>query len=119
MKFKLEKGRIIERNEEEMAAEVRRLEQSGPPKAAHPPTDAYWQNLIIRTNARIDEATSGKALSLSWAWRVAIPGVFAIVSFLIGVHYYVPGQPDERVTVASVLSALPSAAIDSRRRRMD
>ena len=113
MKLRLEKGRIIERNEEEMAAEVRRLEQSSPPEAAHPPTDAYWQNLIIRTNARIDEATSGKALSLSWAWRVAIPGVFAIVSFLIGVHYYVPGQPDERVTVASVLSTLPSAAIDS------
>ena len=65
-------------------------------------------------NARIDAATSGKALSISWAARVAIPGVVAIVSFLVGLHYIVPDAPRQREpSVAEVILSLPPAVIDS------
>ena len=43
-------------------------------------------------NAAIDDATSGRALSLSWAARVAIPGIVAVLSFLIGLYYYAPDR---------------------------
>ena len=47
------------------------------------PDDAYWHDLIARTNRRLDEAASGKAISISWAARVAIPGVVAIIFFFV------------------------------------
>jgi hypothetical protein len=75
--------------------------------------DAYWQNLLVRTNRRIDDVTSGKALSISWALRVAIPGVIAIISFLIGLHYYVPERASKGTSVEAVVLALPAETQDS------
>jgi hypothetical protein len=73
----------------------------------------YWGSLIARTNERIDSATSAKALSISWAARVAIPGVLAILFFFIGLHYYAPDLPRSASTISGVLNTLPAAAIDS------
>ncbi len=77
------------------------------------PDDVYWQNLLVRTNRRIDEVSSGKALSISWALRVAIPGVVAIISFLIGLHYYAPERPSRGTSVEAVVLSLPAEAQDS------
>jgi len=113
MKQRLEKDRIADEAERELAHDVRRRAAASHRGSQVGPTDPYWQNLIIRTNARIDDATSGKALSISWAMRVAIPGVVAIVSFLIGLHYYVPEPPEDSLSVAAVMQSLPSAVLDS------
>jgi hypothetical protein len=67
----------------------------------------------VKINGKIDDATSGKALSISWAARVAIPGVVAIVSFLVGLHYFAPDASRHAPSVAEVVLALPPAAIDS------
>ena len=77
------------------------------------PDDIYWQNLLIRTNRRIDDVTSGKALSISWALRVAIPGVVAIISFLIGLHYYVPERTQKGTSLEAVVLSLPDETQDS------
>jgi hypothetical protein len=80
----------------------------------HPgPGEVYWQNLLVRTNRRIDEVSSGKALSISWALRVAIPGVVAIISFLIGLHYYAPERPSKGTSVEAVVLGLPAEVQDS------
>src|SRR5512141_561288 len=93
MKFRQEPRDITESEERELVDSVRALELEGGEKGTAPPiSDAYWQNLIIRTNQRVDAAASAKAISISWAARVAIPGVVAIVSFLIALQYYVPVQ---------------------------
>jgi hypothetical protein len=69
--------------------------------------------MLVRTNERIDRATSGRALSLSWAMRVAAPGVAAIVAFFIGLHYYgTPAQP-ETDGLAPMLTGLSDGALDS------
>lgn len=73
----------------------------------------FWNSLRVRTNERIDHATSGKAITLSWAARVAIPGVVALISFLIGVHYYAPLPGPAARPLASVLEGLPAQAMDS------
>ena len=73
----------------------------------------HWANLIVKTNQKIDDATSAKALSISWAARVAIPGVVAILFFFIGLHYYAPNLPTKEGSVASLVSTLPSATVDS------
>lgn len=73
----------------------------------------YWPNLMVRTNQRIDESTSAKALSISWAARVAIPGVVAILFFFIGLHYYVPDQGKKESSVVSLVNMLPQEAVDS------
>jgi hypothetical protein len=111
MRFKQEKNPAGDEAERALEAEVR-ASSAGGPRDAQPP-DPYWQNLPVRINARIDGATSGKALSIAWAARVAIPGVVAIVSFLIGLHYYVPEPPRTIVSVESVVLSLPPTAIDS------
>jgi hypothetical protein len=74
---------------------------------------AHWANLIVKTNQRIDEATSAKALSISWAARVAIPGVVAILFFFIGLHYYAPNLSPREGSVASLINTLPVTAVDS------
>jgi len=73
----------------------------------------YWANLIARTNSKIDDATSAKALSISWAARVAIPGVVAILFFFIGLHYYAPDIPTKEGSVTSLVNTLPAATVDS------
>lgn len=114
MKFRQEPRDITESEERELVDSVRALELEAGEKGTAPPiSDAYWQNLIIRTNQRVDAAASAKAISISWAARVAIPGVVAIVSFLIALHYYVPVQTRQHSDVESVVLALPERAVDS------
>lgn len=113
MKYRMEKHPLTAEAERALATEIRQI--AGPPadsRIAGPP-DAYWQNLTIRINGRIDDATSGRALSISWAARVAIPGVFAIVSFLVGLHYFVPDAARREPSVAEFVLALPPSSIDS------
>ena len=99
--------------DERQAAEglKRQLGQLGERPAVVPQT--YWPNLLVRTNQRIDEATSAKALSISWAARVAIPGVVAILFFFIGLHYYVPESSKKESSMASLIDMLPDDAVDS------
>ena len=73
----------------------------------------YWANLLVRANARVDDATSARALSISWAARVAIPGVVAIMFFFIGLHYYVPEAPSRTGSIATFVNMLPEATVDS------
>jgi len=77
------------------------------------PPLSYWSNLTARTNQRLDEVTSGKALSISWAARVAIPGVVAIICFFIGLHYYVPERPSDQASLLEMVDSLPVEARDS------
>lgn len=76
-------------------------------------SQTYWSNLLVKTNRRIDEASSAKAISISWAARVAIPGVVAILFFFIGLHYYAPELPKKESSVASLMGTLPEDAVDS------
>jgi hypothetical protein len=112
MKFRHEKIGITDAEERELERAVRAMSgaEQEPPTA---PPEAYWQNQIIRSNQRIDHATSGKALSINWAFRVAIPGVVAVLSFVIGLHYYVPEKPRQTESVSEVLLSLPTQAVDS------
>jgi hypothetical protein len=73
----------------------------------------YWSNLLVRTNERLDAAASGKAISLSWVFRVALPGVVAILFFFIGLHYYLPVKPVTQGSIRSVVASLPEADLDS------
>ena len=110
MKFRLEKPDIVPFDEKALTDEIRGA--AGAEQSGRPVSDAYWQNLIIRTNRRIDNATSGKALSISWAARVAIPGVVAILSFYIGLHYYAPDLKGSD-SLTSVVLSLPGPEVDS------
>ena len=78
-----------------------------------PPARAYWSSLLVRTNQRIDDASSAKAISISWAARVAIPGMVAILFFFIGLHYYAPDLPQKESSVLSLVKSLPQDAVDS------
>jgi hypothetical protein len=73
----------------------------------------FWNALRVRTNERIDHAASGKAITLSWAARVAIPGIVALLSFLVGLHYYAPIPGTRGRPLASVLEELPASTVDS------
>jgi hypothetical protein len=77
------------------------------------PPDSYWTNMLVRSNQRIDEVSSGKGISISWAARVAIPGVVAIVSFMIALYYYVPERPASESSLTSVMMSLESELLDS------
>ena len=98
-------------DEEAQVDALRQLAGSETPPASRP--DAYWQNLIIRTNSRIDEATSPKALTISWALRVALPGVLAIASFMIGLRYFVPTERGGSLPLQAVVLGMPDRAVDS------
>jgi hypothetical protein len=113
MKFRLDKGSPSETDVSALASEVRALDATPPEssRAASPP-DPYWQNLPVRVNKRIDEATSGVALSISWAARVAIPGVMVILSFLLALQYYVP-KPQGVDSLGGVVSAMQATVLDS------
>ncbi len=113
MKFRHEHPDINESDERALVERVRALESELGEKSGPPVPETYWQNLIIRTNQRVDAATSGKAISISWAARVAIPGVVAIVSFLIALQYYVPLQTRQQSDVESMVLALPDPVMDS------
>ena len=112
MKRKEQKEEINDLEEQRAVDEVRALEAGmGGEKPLRP--QGYWATLIVRTNQRIDNVTSGKAISLSWAARVAIPGVAAILFFFIGLHYYVPDRPSRESSIRSLVASLPVAQLDS------
>ncbi len=111
MRLRFDKRLPTDEEEETLHQSLRELAAGDPPQDA--PDPAYWQNLPIRLNRALDEATSGKALSLSWAARVAIPGVVAILSFLIGLHYYAPDRAGSGKSLQEVAMALPPSAVDS------
>jgi hypothetical protein len=99
-------------DEEDALQRALQSELANDPPSPEPPS-AYWQNLPIRVNASIDDATSGKALSLSWAARVAIPGIVAVLSFLIGLNYYAPDDGGAVRSFRDVAMAMPPSAVDS------
>jgi hypothetical protein len=113
MKFRQDPRDPTQSEEQALVDAIRALAHEAGGEPAPPVSEAYWQNLIIRTNRRVDEVASGRAISISWAARVAIPGVVAIVSFLIALHYYVPVQTPHHDDVASVVLGLPERAVDS------
>ncbi len=104
------KQEVTDQEEQQSVNELR--ETLGPMETAAP-SQTYWPRMIADVNRRIDEVTSGKALSLSWAARVAIPGVVAIISFYIGLHYYVPEGAPKNTPIAPILSSLSQTEIDS------
>ncbi len=112
MKFRQERTEITDAEERELEQSVRALDRARG-ETPVPPPEAYWSNLGVHVNRRIDAATSGKALSINWALRVAIPGVLAVLSFVIGLHYYVPELPHQSDTIGAVLQSLPPQALDS------
>lgn len=111
MKLRRTMTDITDAEEREAEEAVRRLAGTSPMQQDKGLSETYFANLIIRTNERIDRASSGLALSLSWLARVAVPGVVAIIFFFVGLHYYVP----ERTTpsVVEVINTLPTPALDS------
>src|SRR5512141_244690 len=112
MKFRHERVEPSEAEEHELEASIRgMIPPEGDVAGAPPPV--YWQNLIVRTNERIDHETSGKTLSIHWALRVAMPGVLAIISFFIGMHYYAPEKPEAEESLAAVILSLPGQTVDS------
>ena len=112
MKLRSEHPHIKDEDERRATEELRALiaQQAGDT----PPADAYWSNQLVRSNQRIDAATSGRALSISWAARVAIPGIVAILSFFIGLkYYYVPDQPKHDGSLAAVVRSASDDVVDS------
>jgi hypothetical protein len=100
MRFRNEKHGFSDAEELKQVGDIRMLSEGEPSPA--PPEEAHWSRQLVRINARIDEVSSGRAMSLSWAARVAIPGVVSILFFLIGLQYYVP-RHEHDIRVASVL----------------
>jgi hypothetical protein len=113
MKHKFGTTLATDAEEQQAAGELKALLSLRSSTGPTAPSEPYWPNLIVRTNQRIDEATSGKAISISWAARVAIPGVVALIFFFIGLHYYVPQQPVQGSTLTAVVSSLPAEVVDS------
>jgi hypothetical protein len=111
MRLRFDKRQPTDDEEESLQRALQAEVANDPPSPA--PPSAYWQNLPIRVNAAIDDATSGKALSLSWAARVAIPGIVAVLSFLIGLNYYAPDQGGTIKSFRDVAMAMPPSAVDS------
>jgi len=111
MRLRFDKRQPTDEEEEALSRSLRDL--AAHDSAQDVPDTIYWQNLPIRLNRAIDEATSGKAISLSWAARVAIPGVVAILSFLIGLRYYAPDRDGSGQSLREVALAMPPSAVDS------
>jgi len=101
MKFRHHRAEFAPAEEERLVREIRELSAGDP--GQEPPAPPYWPNMLVRVNRRIDDASSGVAVSLSWAARVAIPGVVAVLSFVIGLQYYVP-KPTGGMSVREVLA---------------
>ncbi len=111
MKWRQEKPDTTGSDERRLAEEVRGMAADEGGQDSLPAS--YWANLRVRTNARIDDVASARAISISWAARVAIPGVVAIIVFLVGLHYYAPEMPAPEKTVSSVILSLSPAGLDS------
>lgn len=111
--MKLRHSLIDQSAEEELTREVRREAADLGEREPQGPPDAYWPNLLVRTNNRLDQATSGKALTISWAARVAIPGVVAVLSFLVGLRYFAPQHESHAPTLAAVVLSMPQPSVDT------
>ena len=113
MKLRLGTATVDEGAEEDLAREVRRVAADLGEHEPAGPSESYWPGLLVRTNRRLDQVTSGKALTISWAARVAIPGVVAVLSFLIGLRYYAPQHESHTPTLAKVVLSMPQAEVDT------
>jgi hypothetical protein len=111
MKLRFGTPSIDDEEEGRLEEEVRRLTAEEPPSGSLP--DSYWANLLVRSNQRIDDATSPRALTISWAARVAVPGVLALLSFLVGVRYFVPMKEDAGAPLKAVVLSLSDRAVDT------
>jgi hypothetical protein len=111
MKLRFGTPSIDDEEEGRLEEEVRRLTADQPRCGSLP--DSYWANLLVRSNQRIDEATSPRALTISWAARVAFPGVLALLSFLVGVRYFVPMKEDAAAPLKAVILSLSDKAVDT------
>lgn len=110
MRFRMSAAELERTAEEELENRIRAANtRGGMPVMSRD----FWNDLRVRTNERIDRAGSGRAITLSWAARVAIPGVVALVSFLVGLHYYAPFPGPAGTPLASVLAELPDGSVDS------
>ena len=111
MKRRLLESAVKDEQEQEAVEELRQALRQADLSLEHLPSETYWSNLLVRTNERIDHATSGKAISLSWAARVALPGVITIVFFFVALrYYYEPGQSGNNTSRMSSSSIASNAA---------
>ena len=113
MKLRRDKIEVTDSAEQEAADDVRRLGVETRSVEFSAPSDTYFANLLVKTNQKIDAATSGKALSISWLARVAVPGVVAILFFFIGLHYYSPELMNGRTSFTETIKALSPGEFDS------
>jgi hypothetical protein len=109
MRLRHERKQLTDEEEEALELSVRELAGAD---AETPLPPAFWSRQIVDTNTRIDDSTSGFAISLSWAARVAIPGVVAVLAFLIGLKYYAPEKISSE-SLRQATAALPEAAVES------
>lgn len=109
MRLRHDRHQVTDDEEEALERAIRQLD-AGTEDA--PPPHGFWARQLVDINRRIDDATSGVALSLSWAARVAIPGVVAVLAFLIGLKYYAPDRTVSE-SLRQATAALPAATIDS------
>ena len=112
MKRRFDQTDLSEEDELQATGQLRRQVEQLSVKPAKLP-ESYLANLLVRTNARIDDASSAKAISISWAARVAIPGVVAILFFFVGLHYYAPDLPAREGSVMALVGSLPQDVVDS------
>ncbi len=111
MKLRKEKFEITDDAERAAVQAVHDIERSAGEHQPATPSASYFASLMVRTNETIDRVTSGKALSISWLARVAVPGVVAILFFFIGLHYYVPQKSSH--SVAEAVKSLSNEEMDS------
>jgi hypothetical protein len=109
MRLRHERVQVTDEEEETLEQSVREFAGVD---ADMPPPPAFWSRQIVDINTRIDESTSGFAISLSWAARVAIPGVVAVLAFLIGLKYYAPEKISSE-SLRQATAALTEADVES------
>jgi hypothetical protein len=112
MKLRRDKIDVTDAQERDLETEVRWLATERAQEGTAP-SATYFANLLVKTNKGIDRVTSGKALSISWLARVAVPGVVAILFFFIGLHYYKPEMSNGKNSVVETVKVLPESTVDS------
>jgi hypothetical protein len=113
MKFRIRRHEPVDFDEQREVENLRNLLSGKGMEHSTPPDERFWSSLIVRVNRRIDELTGPKALSISWAARVAIPGVVAIIFFFVGLHYYSPSPARVQTSVSDLILALSDGTLDS------